>query len=157
MKKAVLALFGVLLLGSVIANARQDAAGAGKGQTAASQTASQQSPVGPRVLLESASHGGQWNAARDQSMEMSKDFLKVCPSVRITIKQEAADYTVRLNHVEHGFARDNQIQVFDGNGDLLKNKEGGSIKGDVKKVCEMIQTDWSSRQAQTQAQTSPKQ
>jgi hypothetical protein len=72
-------------------------------------------------------------------MEMSKDFLKVCPNVKITINQQAADYTIRLNHIEHGLIiRDNQIQVFDKNGDLMKNKEGGSIKGDVKQVCQLI-------------------
>jgi hypothetical protein len=146
----LLLCFAIAQFSLGIANARQDSAGAGKATEPVSQSGSQQAPAGPRVFLESASHGSQWNAARDQSMEMSKDFLKVCPSVRITIKQEAADYTIRLNHIEHGFVRDNQIQVFDGNGDLLKNKEGGSIKGDVKKVCEMIQTDWSSRQASKQ-------
>ena len=34
-------------------------------------------------------------------MEMSKDFLKVRPNVKITINQQAADYTIRLNHIEH--------------------------------------------------------
>lgn len=97
----------------------------------------------PRVFLQAASHGNTWNARRDQSMEMSKDFEKVCPGARITINQQAADYTVILNHIEVGlFARDNQIQVADKNGDLLKNKEGGSIKGNVKGVCTLILSDW---------------
>ncbi len=97
----------------------------------------------PRVLLQSASHGNTWNARRDQSMEMGKDFEKVCPGVRVTINQQAADYTVLLNHIEVGlFARDNQMQVADKNGDLLETKEGGGIKGGVKKVCELILADW---------------
>ena len=76
-------------------------------------------------------------------MEMSKDFEKVCPSVRVTINQQVADYTVILNHIELGlFARDNQIQVADKNGDLLKTKEGGGIKGGVKKACDLILADW---------------
>jgi hypothetical protein len=97
----------------------------------------------PRVFLQSASHGNTWNARRDQSMEMSKDFERVCPGVRVTINQQMADYTVLLNHIELGlFARDNQMQVADKNGDLLKTNEGGGIKGSVKKVCELILVDW---------------
>ncbi|MFZ1973064.1 MAG: hypothetical protein WAU89_09475 [Candidatus Acidiferrales bacterium] len=97
----------------------------------------------PRVFLQSASHGNTWNARRDQSMEMSKDFEKECPGVRVTVNQQMADYTVLLNHIEVGlFARDNQMQVADKNGDLLQTKEGGGIKGGVKKVCELIVADW---------------
>jgi hypothetical protein len=97
----------------------------------------------PRVFLQSASHGNTWNAVRDQSMEMSKDFEKGCPGVRVTINQQMADYTVLLNHIELGFiARDNQMQVADKNGDLLKTNEGGGIKGGVKKICALILADW---------------
>jgi hypothetical protein len=100
-----------------------------------------------RVYLESVSSGTNRNAARDQSMEMAKDFLKVCPNVKITLYQSAADYTIRLNHIEHGWLyRDNQIEVFDRNGDLMHNKEGGSIKRNVHQACDLIYSDWS-RQA----------
>jgi hypothetical protein len=76
-------------------------------------------------------------------MEMSKDFERSCPDVRITLNQAMADYTVALNHIEHGFARDNQIQVANKDGDLIsKTKEGGSIKGDVRKACDLIVADW---------------
>jgi hypothetical protein len=97
----------------------------------------------PRVFLQAASHGNTWNARRDQSMEMSKDFERDCPGVRVTINQQAADYTVILNHIEVGLlARDNQLQVADKNGDLLQTKEGGGIKGGVKNVCALILSDW---------------
>ena len=76
-------------------------------------------------------------------MEMSKDFQKVCPGVRVTLNQQMADYTVLLNHIELGlFARDNQMEIADRNGDLLQTKEGGSIKGSVKKVCDLILANW---------------
>lgn len=108
------------------------------GQAAANQ---------PRVYLESASKGSNRNSDRDQSMEMSKDFLKDCPDVKITILQEKADYTVRLNHIEHGLLiRDNQIQVFNKDGDLVKNKEGGSIRKNIKQVCQLIHSDWANSQ-----------
>jgi hypothetical protein len=97
----------------------------------------------PRVYLSSASKGSQWNAARNQSMEMSKDIEKDCPGVRITISESVADYSILLNHIEHGFVRDNQIQIANKVGDLIsRTKEGGSIRGDVKKACEIILADW---------------
>jgi hypothetical protein len=97
----------------------------------------------PRVYLTSASKGNLWNASRDQSMEMGKDFEKDCPSIRVTINQNAADYTVLLNHIEVGFSRDNQFQIANKNGDLIsKTKEGGSINGGVKKACAIILADW---------------
>ncbi len=100
----------------------------------------------PRVFLQSASKGTNRNAARDQSMEMSKDFERDCHGVRVTINQQMADYTVVLNHIEVGFARDNQIQVANKEGDLLsKTKEGGSIAGGIKKACALIVADWAKK------------
>jgi hypothetical protein len=100
----------------------------------------------PRVFLQSASKGTNRNAARDQSMEMSKDLERDCPGVRVTINQQVADYTVLLNHIEVGFARDNQVQVANKDGDLIsKTKEGGSIAGGMKKACALILADWAKR------------
>jgi hypothetical protein len=101
----------------------------------------------PRLYLESASKGSNRNAARDQSMEMSKDFEKDCPEVRMTINSSMADYTILLNHIEHGLlVRDNQIQIANKDGDLIsRTKEGGSIRGDVKRACEIILGDWAKK------------
>jgi hypothetical protein len=100
----------------------------------------------PRVFLQSQSHGAQWGAHRDQSMEMSKDFEKDCPDVRISLNQSAADYTVSLNHIEQGFSRDNQIQIANRDGDLIsKTREGGSINGNIKKACSLILADWAKK------------
>jgi hypothetical protein len=102
--------------------------------------------VVPRVFLQSASKGTNRNAARDQSMEMSKDLEKDCPGVRVTINQQMADYVILLNHIEVGFARDNQIQVANKDGDLLsKTKEGGSIASGMKKACALILSDWAKK------------
>jgi hypothetical protein len=99
----------------------------------------------PRVFLEAKSHSDSWTAGRNQSMEMSKDFGDVCPGVRVSIKHEISDYTVFLNHTEHGFYRDNQLQVLNRAGDLVSGtKEGGSIKSRVKIACADIETDWES-------------
>jgi hypothetical protein len=100
----------------------------------------------PRVFLRAQSHGSGWNASRDQSMEMSKDFQEVCPNVQISVNPHLVDYTVELNHIEHGFARDNQMQVANKDGDLVsKSNDGGSIKGGVKKACTAILTDWAKK------------
>ncbi|HEX4038240.1 MAG TPA: hypothetical protein VHX37_09290 [Acidobacteriaceae bacterium] len=105
-----------------------------------------QSPEKPRVYLESASKGTNRNAARDQSMEMGKDLEGDCPAVRITISQDMADYTILLNHIEVGFARDNQIEVANKQGDLIsRTKEGGSIRGGMKKACQTVLADWAKK------------
>jgi hypothetical protein len=77
-------------------------------------------------------------------MEMSKDFERDCPGVKISINQAVADYTVVLNHIEVGmFIRDNQFQIANKDGDLIsRTKEGGSIASGVKKACQTILDNW---------------
>jgi hypothetical protein len=100
----------------------------------------------PRVFLRARSHTRGWNESRDQSMEMSKDFQQICPEVQISVDPHLVDYSVELNHTEHSFVRENQMQIADKDGDLLANTEGSikaeSIKGGVKRVCDAIRADW---------------
>ncbi len=96
----------------------------------------------PKVYLTAASKGSNWNAHRDQSIELTKDFQKQCPDVRVTTVPEKADYTVTLNHIEHGVVRDNQLEVSNKDGDVLQTREKGSIKNNVKNACELILGDW---------------
>lgn len=113
----------------------------------------------PRVYLQAKSHGNTWNSRRDQSIEMAKDFQKNCPDVRISLVQTNADYTVILNHIEVGlFARDNQMEVANKDGDLLATHEKGGIKGGVKGVCNIILADWQKpRPTQSAAPSAPQQ
>jgi hypothetical protein len=108
-----------------------------------------QSAKKPRVFLSAKSHDRGWNESRDQSMEMSKDFQEVCPEVQISLNQHLLDYSVELNHTEHSFVRENQMQIANKDGDLLSETEGsiktGSIKGGVKKACEAILADWAKK------------
>jgi len=101
----------------------------------------------PRIYFQSKSSGNTWNASRDQSMEMGKDFDKDCPDAQITLVQQAADYTIVLSHIELGLMlRDNQVQIADKNGDLIsKTKEGSSIRATMKKACEVIMEDWAKK------------
>ena len=114
-------------------------------ETSGSDSASANTGDEPRVYLQAQSRGTNRNADRDQSMEMSKDFEKGCPAVKVTINQNAADYTVLLNHIEVGLlVRDNQFQIANRQGDLIsKTNEGGSIAKGVKRACEVILADWS--------------
>jgi hypothetical protein len=66
---------------------------------------------------------GEYQVHRNQSIEMSKDFAKTCPDVQITLNQQMADYTIVLNHIEVGFARNNQMQIAGRNGDQLSIAE----------------------------------
>ena len=110
-----------------------------------------QSANKPRVFLRAQSHSSGWNESRDQAMEMSKDFQEVCPEVQISLNQHLMDYTVELNHTEHSFVRENQMQIANKDGDLVSGTSGGgsirgpSIKGDVKKACEAILADWAKK------------
>jgi hypothetical protein len=131
---------------AVTSNFTQSLAHSGAQEPIQTYSTSVQTSNRPRVFLQSASKGTNRNAARDQSMEMSKDFEKDCVGVRVTINPQMADYTVALNHIEVGFVRDNQIQVANKDGDLLsKTKEGGSIAGGMKKACALILADWAKK------------
>jgi hypothetical protein len=97
----------------------------------------------PRVLLGSNSYGPNLASSRDQSMEMARDLKDACPIVRVTINEQKADFTVRLNHIEKGLIiRDNQVEVYNKDGDLISGIEGGSIMDGVKNACALIVTEW---------------
>jgi hypothetical protein len=105
----------------------------------------------PRVFLRAQSHSSGWHESRDQSMEMSKDFQEECPQVQISVNPHLLDYTVDLNHTEYNFVRQNQIQIANKDGDLVSGTSGGgsikgpSIRGGVKKACEVILADWAAK------------
>ena len=101
----------------------------------------------PRVYLDSASKGNMWAAARNQSIEMSKDFGNTCPDIKITVNPQMANYTIMLNHIEVGFSRNNQMQIAAQNGDQMSTAEGGSIAARVKSACIIILTDWNKQPA----------
>lgn len=96
----------------------------------------------PRVLLGANSHGTNLAAYRDQSMEMARDFKEVCPIVQVTINDQKADFTLILSHIEVGLGRDNQVEVYNKDGDLISGNESGSIMDEVKSACALITTSW---------------
>lgn len=95
-----------------------------------------------RVFVQADSKGNNDRAARNQAMEIGKDLTRVCPEATVTIFQDKADFTILLNHIEHGLLfRDNQIQIYNKNGDLISGHEGGSIKGGVKGACAIMENE----------------
>jgi hypothetical protein len=105
-----------------------------------------QSANKPRVVMRAQSHSSGWNESRDQAMEMSKDFQELCPQVQVSLNQHLMDYTVELNHTEHSFVRENQMQVANKDGDLVtKTEKTASIKGGVRKACDAIVADWAKK------------
>jgi len=105
-----------------------------------------QSAKKPRVFLRAQSHSSGWHESRDQAMEMSKDFQELCPQVQVSLNQHLMDYTVELNHTEHSFVRENQMQVANKDGDLVtKTEKTASIKGGVRKACDAIVADWAKK------------
>jgi len=105
----------------------------------------------PRVFLRAQSHSSGLHESRDQSMEMSKDFQEECAGVVISVNPHLLDYTVDLNHTESDFMRQNQIQVANKDGELVSGTSGGgsikgpSIRGGVKKACDVILADWAKK------------
>jgi hypothetical protein len=106
------------------------------------QVPSRQPVNEPRVFLRSKSHGSGWTATRNQTMTMSNDFQRSCPSIKITLNERSADYTVALNHIESGLFRDNQIRISNKQGDLIGTRQGGSISGGVVAACNLILANW---------------
>jgi hypothetical protein len=87
-----------------------------------------------------ASKGG----ARPQTAEIIKTFTERCPQVNVTMKQERANYSVRLDH-EGGkdlIGRDNKIVVFDQDGDLVMSKSTRVLGNAVKDACAGIAQHW---------------
>jgi hypothetical protein len=102
--------------------------------------------VSPTVYLAAQPFGNTWEARRDQSQEMAKDFARNCPEIQVSADKQA-DYGVRLNHVEIGqTVRDNEFSVVDGLGNVLATRELGSMNKDVKSICELISADWNNEE-----------
>ncbi|MGC2401508.1 MAG: hypothetical protein WA510_17055 [Acidobacteriaceae bacterium] len=105
-----------------------------------------QTVLKPRVLLKAPNRNGGWSTLVDQAKDMSKDFQEACPGARVSINLYMADYTVELNHIEHGYVPENQMLIANKDGDVISRvHEWGGIKGGVKKACAAILADWAKR------------
>ena len=107
---------------------------------------SQKAPT-PWVVIKSDSGGTTVNANfKDQAMQMTTDFAKVCPGIAVSILENTADYEVILNHVEKGLLNSsNQTTVAYKTGVVISQIKGGTIDSDAKKVCPIILADYAKR------------
>jgi len=97
----------------------------------------------PKIFVKDSSswrinHGG---GARPQTAEIIKTFHERCPAVTVTMKQDAADYIVQLDH-EAGkdfFLRRNKVVVFDNkSGDAFFSESTRTLGNAVKEACAAI-------------------
>jgi hypothetical protein len=87
-----------------------------------------------------AAAGGISGGARPQTAEIMKTFRERCPMLIVTLRQEAADYIILLDH-EGGkefVRRDNKVAVFDRNGDMLYSGSTRTLGNAVKDACEAL-------------------
>ena len=87
--------------------------------------------------------GGSGGGARPQTAEIIKTFNNRCPALTVTIKKEAADYIVMLDH-EGGktiFNVDNKVAIFNREGDAIYSGSTRSLGNAVKDSCEAIYKD----------------
>src|SRR6266550_5880898 len=65
--------------------------------------------------------------SHDESIELAKDMRSQCPEITITLKEEAADYVVRLNReskAKRGWLNKNtQVMVANKQGDVIWTKD----------------------------------
>jgi PEGA domain len=95
--------------------------------------------------------------ARPQTAEIIKTFGDKCPQVTVTMKQEAADFVVLLDH-EGGkgvIRRKDKVAVFQRNGDSIFSHSTRSIGSAVKDACKAIRAHPVTARAAAPAPTAP--
>jgi hypothetical protein len=100
----------------------------------------------PRVFLGATSTGSSWTVNNDQTVPMRAALNKFCPSFVSTTNQQNADFTIFDAHQEQGIiVRVNQFTVSNGNGDIIKQFNAGSIVQGMQVSCATITTAWANR------------
>jgi hypothetical protein len=100
----------------------------------------------PRVFLSATSTGSSWTVNNDQTVPMRAALNKYCPNVVTTTNQQNADFTIFDAHQEQGIiVRVNQFTVSNGDGDIIKQFNAGSIAQGVQVSCAAVTTAWANR------------
>lgn len=100
----------------------------------------------PRVFLSATSTGSSMTVNNDQTVPMRVGLNKYCPSVLSTTNQSNADFTIFDAHQEQGIiVRVNQFTVSNGNGDIIKQFNAGSIVQGMQVSCAAVTTAWANR------------
>jgi hypothetical protein len=100
----------------------------------------------PRVFLSATSTGTSMTVNNDQTVPMRAGLNKFCPNVISTTNQSNADFTIFDAHQEQGIiVRVNQFTVSNGNGDIIKQFNAGSIVQGMQMSCAAVTTAWANR------------
>jgi hypothetical protein len=92
----------------------------------------------------------------DQTVPMRVGLNKYCPNVLSTTNQSNADFTIFDAHQEQGIiVRVNQFTVSNGNGDIIKQFNAGSIVQGMQVSCAAVTTAWANRPPASPPQPEP--
>jgi hypothetical protein len=82
--------------------------------------------------------------AEPQTVEIIKTVGDECKTVTVTMKQENADYILRLDHEggKRALQKDNKFAVFNKDGDAIKSGSTRALKNSVKDACKALMEDW---------------
>ncbi len=129
---------------------------------------SAQTPVGSKavVYLQAPPTGESltWGADRKQFGDLLSDFSVLCPvsiansDPRVTQPdlsklglggQKKADFIVVMSRFDSKWKRHTRIQVFDGAGAIISDKDSLNMKDQAKLACSVIMQRWNHTSAQS--------
>ena len=78
----------------------------------------------------------------NESIELAKDMREQCPEITITLKEDAADYLVKLNRESKAkkgvFDKNTQVLVANKQGDVIWTKDVRQVRSAAKDACSAI-------------------
>lgn len=78
----------------------------------------------------------------NESIELAKDMREQCPELTITLKEDAADYIVKLNRESKAkrgvFDKNTQVLVANKQGDVIWTKDVRQVRSAAKDACSAI-------------------
>ena len=100
----------------------------------------------PVTNADGATVGTTGGSVRPQTAEIIKTLRASCKTANATLKREAADYVLLLEH-EGGkvFGTDNKWVVFDRAGDAIGSGSTRLLGSSVKDACEAMTDHWSAK------------
>ena len=78
----------------------------------------------------------------NESIELAKDMREQCPEITVTLKEDAADYVVKLNRESKAkrglFDKNTQVLVANKQGDVIWTKDVRQVRSAAKDACSAI-------------------
>jgi hypothetical protein len=124
----------------------------------------QSTGIGSAGVVGGAVVGGSTHQAtinkHDQTMEMTQEFLKSCPSIDLTLDSKATpDYIVQLNRegttTIFGEFGKSQVMVLNAKRSPIFVSKKATVKNAVKSACNAVASDWQAHGRVQQPQPQP--